>query len=56
MTYNVFSGMLNPIQSNLVVCSSYLVGEPLESCWHLRHHPYVQHAKMWKDAVTGLLL
>ena len=24
----------------LVVSSSYLVGEPLESSWHVRHHPY----------------
>ena len=23
-----------------MVSSSYLVGEPLESSWHVRHHPY----------------
>ena len=23
-----------------MVSSSYLMGEPLESSWHLRHHPY----------------
>jgi len=28
-----------------VVSSSYLEGEPLESSWHLRHHPYVQCAQ-----------
>jgi len=41
----------------LVVSSSCLVvGEPLESPWHLRHHPYVQCAQIRKDAVTGLSL
>jgi len=38
----------------LVVSSSSLVGEPVESSWHLYHHPYVQCAQIWKDAVTGL--
>jgi len=32
------------------------VGELLESSWHLRRHPYVQYAQIWKDAVAGLSL
>ena len=43
-------------QIELVVSSSYLVAEPLESSWHLLYHPYVQYAQMWKEAVTGLAL
>jgi len=39
-----------------VVCSSYLVGEPLCWTWHLYHHPYVQCAQIWTDTMTGLLL
>ena len=31
-------------------------GEPTESSRHPRHHPYVQYAQIWKDAVTGLSL
>ena len=31
-----------------MVSSSYLVVEPIESSWHLRHHPYVQYAQLWK--------
>ena len=59
-----FSVMLQALRSywtvwyedTLVVSSSSLVGEPLESFWHQHHHPCVQYAQMQKDAMTGLSL
>jgi len=35
-----------------VVSSSSLEGELLGSPWHLRHHPYVHCAQIWKDAMS----
>ena len=42
----------------LVVSSSYLVAEPLESSWHLRHQPYTIRAicpnmERRRDWITG---
>jgi len=40
----------------LPVSSSFQMGEPLGSSWHLRRHQCMQYAPTKKDAVTGLSL